>query len=1117
MQNKQFILHPHDETNATRKMYNFPLPGGFDDEDIRKQMTTIFKRQANSYKLNLSAGIILEHIVDEKYRYFVPGSNMYLLDTALTITNLKSLEAAIRDLQKQNLEETIKLFRPNSGYRLRFITQLKYYIYLTEYPLGNGTTLPDFILKNKHVITFKEQQKNKTGITNKLCFFTALAQKLNMEEGKRTNRVEKREVFLFKKWIWFLFSQKKFEFNKCEVSEFKGVELEQFPLLEDCFKRNIILFELKPDKSAITRYISTNLYEKDLYLNLWTDHINLISDHKKFTKSYQCGSCQKIFNRPYLLRRHTRGDCMNKTKYIFPGGYYSYYETIFQELDEVGVFVKPEQRFYPFFLVWDMECVLLPNQHNTEKKNTTFTHTHKPICCSVASNIPGFTEPQAILEFEQDLLVRKMLAYFLKIRSAAMILINERWGYVIKTLEQKIEIRQEYLVGEKIETDLYLKQLCSLKCKFTRYMEQFICLGFNSGRYDMNLIRQEICKYIFISSPLSTLNETEQLTNSTPQPNSAQAEDQTVLIENNDISNGGWSEQSSEGTLNIVERDEVGEQWTGRDYSRIERSITTEEERLECTESGEEGGEEEEGEEEEWKEGEGEGEKNENRRNGGGVQKEIEESGVQDVLGGEGGVESGGKGKRVKGKGGGKGKEKSSCTILKRGNNYLCISNEQFKMLDICNYLPPCTNYRKFLKAYEIAMEKFFFPYEYLDNVKRLSDKTLPPYPSEAWYSTLKDVDLLNEEFEEWERGGSKGERPLTGVENYENIVNMWEEKGWETLADLLMYYNNMDCLPFVKAVEKMMEQYKIKEIDLFKVSVSVPGVARILMMRNAQEQGLRFSLINEANKDLYFLFKNQIVAGPSIVFCRKQVKGETELRRGEGKLCKKIVGFDVNSLYLNAIESEMPCSDFIRRRREDNFKPSFKTIYSAMYVWMDYMSKKDGVKIRSGLTSGKECRVGPYYLDGLALFPQDLKVHLYEYNGCKFHPHDGCPLSITDSEELKLARKERTELKLKYLTDCGYVLHSIQECEFKLILNKEPHLQTAVDSFKPEFYKKHTSSLTEDEIKKGIISGELFGFAVVDIKVPESLHEQYEDFPPLFANHTVLRTDVGKCVDILC
>jgi len=330
-------------------------------------------------------------------------------------------------------------------------------------------------------------------------------------------------------------------------------------------------------------------------------------------------------------------------------------------------------------------------------------------------------------------------------------------------------------------------------------------------------------------------------------------------------------------------------------------------------------------------------------------------------------------------------------------------------------------------------------------------------------------------------------------------------------MSDLMTYYNDMDCLPFVKAVEKMMTQYERKGIDLFKVSVSVPGVARILMMRNAQEQGLRFSLINEVNKDLYFMFKNQIVAGPSIVFCRKQVTGETEIRKGQGKLCEKILGYDVNSLYLYAIASDQPCSDFIRRRREDCFKPSFKTLYSSMYVWMEYMSKKDGVFIKSCLTTGKECKVGPYYLDGLALYPQDSKVHLFEYNGCRFHPHDNCPIKIQDPEDMKIQRQKRTEEKLKYLTECGYVLHSIQECEFKEILKTDPLLQKAVDSFKPEFYKKQPYAVTEDKIKTSILSGELFGFAIVDIEVPVHLRKRFEDFPPLFANHTVKREDIGK------
>ena len=51
MQNKQFILHPHDESSTTQKMYNYPIPGGFNDDDIQKLMTEIFKKKGKSYKI----------------------------------------------------------------------------------------------------------------------------------------------------------------------------------------------------------------------------------------------------------------------------------------------------------------------------------------------------------------------------------------------------------------------------------------------------------------------------------------------------------------------------------------------------------------------------------------------------------------------------------------------------------------------------------------------------------------------------------------------------------------------------------------------------------------------------------------------------------------------------------------------------------------------------------------------------------------------------------------------------------------------------------------------------------------------------------------------------------
>ena len=42
---------------------------------------------------------------------------------------------------------------------------------------------------------------------------------------------------------------------------------------------------------------------------------------------------------------------------------------------------------------------------------------------------------------------------------------------------------------------------------------------------------------------------------------------------------------------------------------------------------------------------------------------------------------------------------------------------------------------------------------------------------------------------------------------------------------DFLEWYNNLDVLPFVEAIEKMKEFYKLKRLDIFKDGVSLPGL----------------------------------------------------------------------------------------------------------------------------------------------------------------------------------------------------------------------------------------------------------------------------------------------------
>ena len=45
------------------------------------------------------------------------------------------------------------------------------------------------------------------------------------------------------------------------------------------------------------------------------------------------------------------------------------------------------------------------------------------------------------------------------------------------------------------------------------------------------------------------------------------------------------------------------------------------------------------------------------------------------------------------------------------------------------------------------------------------------------------------------------------------------------TFKDFLVWYNNLDVVPFLVAVEKMSQFWQERTIDMFKDGVSVPGL----------------------------------------------------------------------------------------------------------------------------------------------------------------------------------------------------------------------------------------------------------------------------------------------------
>ena len=81
------------------------------------------------------------------------------------------------------------------------------------------------------------------------------------------------------------------------------------------------------------------------------------------------------------------------------------------------------------------------------------------------------------------------------------------------------------------------------------------------------------------------------------------------------------------------------------------------------------------------------------------------------------------------------------------------------------------------------------------------------------------------------------------------------------------------------------------------------------------------FHLFNPKNKDIYCLFKENIVGGPSIIFNRYHEAGKTFIRNNPKKPCQNIIGYDANALYLWDIGQDFPAGySFMKRFLYMNF-----------------------------------------------------------------------------------------------------------------------------------------------------------------------------------------------------
>ena len=504
--NAMFILHKEKTSGPVLKQFNFPLKGYVTNTNIEMHMNYIYKHKnvQNAYRLQIAAGVIIYNRNTKTYRYFKPASNLFILQHPLRIWNKQSLDAAIRELIQKDLDSLIRNFRPSSDYNVLFITNLEYFVYMSDFPLrgnerdGHQTNdidngpydLPYFITINHSVVT----QFKVPGYEN-CCALIALAQQLLVDKDPR--RVVTKVKELHMQWIQFCNTKFPFETPQTKkIAEFRGITLNEIGRFEDCFEINVTIMRLQPDKTVITEYTSPNKYENMIYMNVYKNHLNLIQSKNidMYAKAYACRYCGKLFKRRWNNRVHEVG-CVKMTSVKFSGGFYKYKLNLFEKLENVGILVPEQHRLKKDFIMFDLEAIL-EKCEIISGQSTKYINKHRLVSAAFASSVPGFTETQCFIHENPDEIVERLIRYFLQVREKSVSREICKFEIQLDELEHKLNLEKtrcienagdmntsDPKVREKLfKGDHLIRQYANLLKEFYRYISQIPVLAYNASR-----------------------------------------------------------------------------------------------------------------------------------------------------------------------------------------------------------------------------------------------------------------------------------------------------------------------------------------------------------------------------------------------------------------------------------------------------------------------------------------------------------------------------------------------------------------------------------------------------------------------------------------------------------
>ena len=468
--------------------YNRRL-ASLDTRDLHEPLRELFDQQTTAFKLNCSFGFVLREKESGRLRYYHSSNNCcgrYLEEPSL-ITNRDDFDRFLERIHQPDILQWAISQRPNSDWVCERVTNATFFVNkIVRHPIGCvGVILPDYVKNNKAIVGLAKDEHGAIYNDN-LCLFRCLGLHLGRD-------------------VTTLYE----EYTDQPVWKFEGVVIDELIKVESVFEVNIVVYNLREESAQLVRR-SLGKHDNTMYVNLYESHFSYIKDIRMYSHSYKCSKCENsLWKYPSLLKRHEL-TCEAGVRHVYNGGVYHPPPSVFERLDDEGIVVDEGLRYYPYRATFDFECFFTGDKLPADTDHVQWVARHVPLSVSVASNVPGHETPQCyVTDGDSDKLVGSMMSDLSAISDAAFDMLMPSYDNVLNELKVRKDAWDEAERKAPREDDSKLEDAEEVEVEESKtnpyktligqllgWLHQLPVIGFNSGRYDLNVIKQFFIPYL---------------------------------------------------------------------------------------------------------------------------------------------------------------------------------------------------------------------------------------------------------------------------------------------------------------------------------------------------------------------------------------------------------------------------------------------------------------------------------------------------------------------------------------------------------------------------------------------------------------------------------------------